>query len=78
MKQLTYDERRIVREWLDLYLKTPLYPVTQKSVERLKRWLAGESQRTIADSENVSQVSVSQSVHTLALRVIEMAEGVSK
>ena len=76
--KLTNTDRKIVREWLDLYVKAPLYPLTEKSLARTTRWANGETQESIANDENVSQVAVHQSIYTLAQRIIEMAQGISK
>jgi hypothetical protein len=73
-KVLTNEDRKTVREWLQRYAASPLYPISGKTLVRTEKWAHGELQSEIARAEGVSQVSVSQSVRTLALRVLEFAK----
>lgn len=76
--KLTNHDRKIVRQWLYLYQKAPLYPITEKSLRRTALWASGKTMTEIANIEQVGLGRISHSVRTLAHRVIEFAEGVSK
>jgi DNA-binding CsgD family transcriptional regulator len=76
--RLTNNDRKIVREWLELYKRAPLYPLTAKSLRRTQLWANGRTMTEIAELEKVGLGRVSQSVRTLANRIIEFAEGISK
>lgn len=78
---LSNDERRIVREWLELYKKAPLYPLTEKnekSLHRTELWANGKTMTEIAKIEKVGVGRVSTSIRVLAKRVMEFAEGIAK
>lgn len=72
--RLTNEDRRLVREYIEEYVKHPLYPIRGRALQRTKRWAHGESMSDIAEDEGVNPVSVSQSVRNLALKVLEMAK----
>lgn len=76
--KLTNSDRKIVREWLELYEKTPLYPGTSKSLQRTRRWAFGETYSDIAKDENVGLGRISFSVRTIAMRIIEFSKQVEK